>query len=119
MPSLRNLHDIIHTSFSRRVHPLCFMARSLPPSVKLMLYKQYVRPALEYAIRVWHCRMTAQQLSALDVLQAKVCRAFLRKKAVQFDTHETKENFNKLCFLESLHYRRQHISLVLLFKYVN
>ena len=62
--------------------------------------------------------VSAKQLSALDVLQAKVCRAFLRKKAVQFDTHETKENLNKLCFLESLHYRRQHISLVLLFKYV-
>ena len=104
--------------YKQRVNLLCFMGPRLPPSCIILLYKSYVRPAIEYAIPVWYTRLTAEQLTAFDLLQAKICRTFLRAKKIPFARHETKENLNRQCFLESLQYRRQTLSLFLLHKHI-
>ena len=47
-------HDHFHTifrKFQQRVNLLCFMGTHLPSSHILLLYKSYVRPAIEYAIQ--------------------------------------------------------------------
>ena len=115
-------HFQFHTifrKFQQRVNLLCFMGRHLPSSHILLLYKSYVRPAIEYAIPVWSFRITSAQLESLDVLQAKVCRRLLKLAKITFDIYESKSNLNRLCHLESLQFRRIFISLVVLFKYIN
>ena len=92
------------------------MGRHLPSSYIALLYKPYVRPAIEYAFPVWSLRITSAQLESLDVLQAKVCRRLLRSVKIDFDNFESKSNWNWLCHLESLQFRRIFISLVVLFK---
>ena len=81
-------HDHFHTifrKFQQRVNLLCFMGRHLPSSHIALLYKSYVRPAIEYAIPVWSLRITSAQLESLDVLQAKGCRQLLRSAKIDFD----------------------------------
>jgi len=95
------------------------MAKHLPSSAVLLLYKSYVRPAIEYAIPIWCFRTTKEHLAVLDVLQAKVCRSYLRSKNIKYNVHERKENLNRLCFLESLQFRRQFLCLIILFKYIH
>lgn len=112
-------YKIIKKLFTQRVNLLCFMGKKLPPDSILLLYKSYVRPAIEYAIPVWYHRLTKAQLSVFDVLQAKVCRRFLKSKKIHFDVHETKENLNILCHLQSLEFRRQLLSLTVLFKIIH
>ena len=109
----------IKRSFVQRVNLLCYMGKHLPSKAILTLYKSYVRPAIEYAIMAWFTRLTELERSILDVLQAKVCRRYLRSRKIHFDKHESKENLNILCCLESLQYRRQFLSLIQFFKIVH
>jgi len=109
----------ISTIYKQRVNLLCYMGKYLDAPTIMLLYKSYVRPMVEYAIPVWCFRLTNTQLSSLDILQARVCRRFLKRKSIPFDSHETKENLNKLCLLQSLHFRRQFLSLVVLFKFIH
>lgn len=111
--------DEIRKVFVQRVNLLRYMARNLPGRAILLLYKSYVRPSVEYAIPVWYCRLTREQQAILDKFQAKICRCYLRSQKIEFDQHETKENLNILCNLESLQFRRQSHSLVTLFKIIH
>ena len=74
---------------------------------------------VEYAVSVWFLRIPLAQLSLLDMLQAKVCRRLLRSAKVTSDPHESKDNLNSLCVLESLQYRRLYLSMIIMFKYVH
>ena len=105
--------------FRMRVNLLCHMGLHLNPQSISLLYKAYVRPAVEYAVPVWFCRVPLNLLAKLDVLQAKVCRRLLKSAGMSFDRYETKENLNKLCMLESLHFRRTCMSLITLFKIIH
>ena len=105
--------------FRKRVNLLCHMGLHLNPQSISLLYKAYVRPAVEYAVPVWFCRVPLNLLAKLDVLQAKVCRRLLKSAGMSFDRYETKENLNKLCMLESLHFRRTCMSLITLFKIIH
>ena len=109
-------YNAIKKNFTQRVNLLCYMGKVLPPETILLLYKSYVRPAIEYAIPIWYHKLTKAQLAVFDILQARVCRRFLRSKNIQFDLHETKDNLNRLCNLQSLQFRRQLLSLIALFK---
>ena len=109
----------ITSRFSKRIALLCYMGRSLQADAIILLYKSYVRPAVEYAIPVWCFRITQAQITALDILQAKICRRLLKSCHQNFEYDESKENLNKLCSLQSLKYRRQIISLVTLFKFIH
>lgn len=109
----------IHKLFKQRVNLLCFMSKRLPCNAVMLLYKSYVRPTIEYAVSVWCFRLPAALLSKLDVLQARICRRYLRSMKVVFDIHETKESLNMKCNLQSLKYRRQFLSIVILFKYIH
>ena len=109
----------ITSRFSKRIALLCYMGRSLQADAIILLYKSYVRPAVEYAIPVWCFRITQAQITALDILQAKICRRILKSCHQNFEYDESKENLNKLCSLQSLKYRRQIISLVTLFKFIH
>ena len=51
------------------------------------------------------------------MLQAKVCH-LLRSARVTFNPHESKDNLNSLCVLESFQYRRLYLSMIM-FKYVH
>ena len=112
-------YNRIKKLFVQRVNLLCHMSQYLPSDAILILYKSYVRPVLEYAIPVWYHRLTKSQLHFFDLLQAKLCRRYLRTKEVAFNPHESKENLNILCHLQSLHFRRQILSLVVLFKFIH
>lgn len=105
--------------FRQRVNLLCFMSKHLSPATIMLLYKSYVRPIVEYSIPVWCFRLSSAQLSILDVLQARVCRIYLKSKKQNYHPYETKEHLNAMCDLESLHYRRQMLSLVCLFKFIH
>ena len=61
-----------------------------------VLDKSCVRPTVEYAIPVWSFRVNQDKLSALDILQAKVCRRLLSIDVLQseVDYHESRENLN-------------------------
>ena len=78
-----------------------------------------MRPSIEYATPVWCFRATQDHLDALDVLQARVWRRILLSSNIPFDRQESKENLNKMCQVESLQWRRQVLSLVILFKYIH
>ena len=93
------------------------MGHHLDASTISLLYKSYVRPAVEYATPVWCYLIPATQLAMLDTLQAKTCRCILRSANVAIDQYESKNNLNKLCFLESLSYRRTYLCIIVLFKY--
>lgn len=109
---------ICHT-FRQRVNLLCYMGKHLSPSTIMLLYKSYVRPVVEYSIPVWYLRLSLKQLSNLDILQARVCRIYLKSKKIKYHPHETKESLNAMCDLQSLHYRRQMLSLIVLFKFIH
>ena len=109
----------VFKKFRQRVNLLCFMGRHLSHAHIALLYKSYVRPTVEYAIPVWCFRLTASQLESLDTLQAKICRCLLRSAKIDFDRYESKNNLNRLCNLESLHFRRTCISITVLFKYIH
>lgn len=109
----------IKAAFTQRVNLLCYMGRYLPGNAILTLYKAYVRPAIEYSAAVWCFTINKTHLKLLDILQARVCRRFLRSSKIAFDPLESKENLNLMCGLQSLEYRRQYISLVILFKIIH
>ena len=52
-----------------------FTSRKLTIDVKLLIYKQYVRPSLEYASEIWTCSET--QAGALERIQLSAARKIL------------------------------------------
>ena len=65
--SFNDYFSKICKTFQQRVNLLCYMGKHLSASTIMLLYKSYVRPVVEYSITVWFCRLTAKQLSVLDV----------------------------------------------------
>ena len=112
-------YKTIFVKFKQRVNLLCYMGQFLPANVCLLLYKCYVRPTVEYAVPVWCFSLTVAQLSALDILQARVCRRILKSFNIPVDFHESKGNLNEMCHLQSLKYRRQYLSLILMYKFIH
>ena len=100
-------------------HYAANLGKKLPSSVIMLLYKSYIRPTVEYAVSVWCFKLPSTILSELDVLQAKICRRYLRNKKISFAIYETKESLNMKCNLQSLKYRRQFLSIIILFKFIH
>ena len=48
------------------------------------LCKSHIRRTIEYAVPVWSCRLPAKLLDMLNVLQANVCRRFLKCAGITF-----------------------------------
>ena len=74
-----HLQTILKT-FQSRVNLLCFMGRHLAPTAFLLLYKGFVRPALEHATSAWSYAITKAELERLNILQARVARKYLLRK---------------------------------------
>lgn len=96
---------------------LCFLRRKLgrvTKDVKLLAYKTYVRPRLEYASAVWspHQKVLKNKLERIQKMSARfICSKYPRRDSVT--------EMLKVCKLESLELRRRKQRLKLLFQILN
>lgn len=99
---------------SRAYRKLCFLRKKLqhaPKSLKLIAYKTFVRPVLEYASSVW----SPHQLYLRDKLE-KIQRTAVRFVCSRYRRTDSVTDMLKCCDLELLETRREKQRMKLFFQ---
>jgi len=101
----------ITNKFRSRVIILSHMSKFIPPSALTILYKCFIRPTIEYAIPIWIFKLTSAEKDTLDKLQARAARSYLHALQKPQDWMTAKDSLNVLAKWDSIHWRRQILSL--------